>query len=69
VRGQTEQGRELCNPGSKVRKQGDKRTNRACKVYRRDNNNSGRRFNIRAHTDPAPQPLDVQEPWSVSSFS
>jgi hypothetical protein len=67
VRWQTEEGRELCNPGSKVRKQGDKRTNRACKVYRRDNNNSSRRFNIRG--DPDPPPLDVQEPWSVSSLS
>ena len=64
VHSQTEEGRSRCHPGNKARKQGNKRNNSVCKVYRRDNNNSSWRFNIRG--DPDPSPLDVQEPWSVS---
>jgi hypothetical protein len=67
VRRQAEDGRSRCHPGSKVRKQGNKRNNRACKVYRRDNNSSWG-FTIRAHRDSDPPPLDVQEPWSVLSL-
>jgi hypothetical protein len=60
VRRQIEEGRERCNPGSKVRNPGNKRNNRPYKANREDNYNSSWRFKISGEPDPLP--LDVQEP-------